>query len=77
MGIRAVSMEPLRESAHRAVIAAHLAEGNSVEALRQFASLRRLLQTELGIVPSTATVQLLAAHDLSVSVREPSLAAAV
>lgn len=62
VGIRAVSMEPLRESAHRAVIAAHLAEGNCAEAMRQFATLRHLLASELGVAPSAATAQLLAAH---------------
>jgi DNA-binding SARP family transcriptional activator len=34
-GLAAVSCEPLRESAHRCVIAAHLAEGNTSEATRQ------------------------------------------
>jgi DNA-binding SARP family transcriptional activator len=34
-GLDAVAAEPLRESAHRHVVAAHLAEGNLVEAVRQ------------------------------------------
>jgi DNA-binding SARP family transcriptional activator len=38
--LRAVESEPLRESAHRCVIAAHVAEGNGAEAVRQ---LRRYL----------------------------------
>lgn len=44
----AVEADPLRESAHRSVIAVHLAEGNPVAALRQFESYRTLLRTELG-----------------------------
>jgi len=51
----AVRGEPLRESAHREVIAAHLAEGNPAEALRQFHACRRLLAAELGLPPSEAT----------------------
>ena len=40
-GLAAVSCEPLRESAHRCVIAAHLAEGNTSEATRTVRPLRR------------------------------------
>jgi DNA-binding SARP family transcriptional activator len=52
--LAAVQCEPLRESAHRAVIAVHLAEGNHAEALRQYQSFRRLLAQELGLPPSPA-----------------------
>lgn len=48
----AVMAEPLRESAHMALIAAHLAEGNRGEALRQFRACRDLLRRELGLEPS-------------------------
>jgi DNA-binding SARP family transcriptional activator len=51
-GLLAVSGEPLRESAQRALITAFLAEGNEFEAVRQFASYRRLLGEELGVEPS-------------------------
>ena len=51
-GLAAVRAEPLRESAHRAVIKAHLAAGNSYEALRQHDQYRRLLHKELGLEPS-------------------------
>jgi DNA-binding SARP family transcriptional activator len=51
-GLAAVSGEPLRESAHRALIRAHLAEGNRCEAIRQFELYRHLIQTELGLQPS-------------------------
>ena len=43
----------------RAVIAAHLAEGNRAEAIRQFDRYRRLLEAELGIGLSTALLELL------------------
>ena len=51
-GLGAVRSEPLRESAHRRVIAVHLAEGNHAEALRQYDGYRRLLAAELGLPPS-------------------------
>jgi DNA-binding SARP family transcriptional activator len=46
--------EPLRESAHRALIGAHLAEGNRVEAIRQFRLYEALVRDELGVEPSAA-----------------------
>lgn len=51
-GLTAVAGEPLRESAHRAVIRAHLAEGNNSEGLRQYSMLRRFLHEQLGLQPS-------------------------
>jgi DNA-binding SARP family transcriptional activator len=51
-GLAAVRAEPLRESAHRAVIQVHIAEGNHVEAVRQYQRYRDLLESELGIDPS-------------------------
>ena len=51
-GIAAVTGEPLRESAQRVLIRAHLAEGNRGEALRQYESYDTLLRAELGISPS-------------------------
>jgi DNA-binding SARP family transcriptional activator len=53
-GLAAVRAEPLRESAHRAVIQAHLAAGNGYEAVRQHDEYRRLLHRELGLEPSAA-----------------------
>jgi DNA-binding SARP family transcriptional activator len=47
----AVSAEPLRESAQRMLIEAHLAEGNWVEARRSFEVYRDLLYRELGVEP--------------------------
>jgi DNA-binding SARP family transcriptional activator len=48
----AVAGDPLRESAHRCLIEALLAEGNWSEALRQYDSFARLLRRELGLAPS-------------------------
>jgi DNA-binding SARP family transcriptional activator len=48
----AVRAEPLRESAHRAVIRVHLAEGNLVEALRVYDAFRAMLADELGVAPT-------------------------
>jgi DNA-binding SARP family transcriptional activator len=47
-----VRFEPLRESAQRALIEAHLAEHNRIEARRAFERYRRLLHEEMGIAPS-------------------------
>jgi DNA-binding SARP family transcriptional activator len=53
-GLAAVAAEPLRESAHRALIKAHLAEGNPGEAADQYRLFRHLLHEELGLEPSDA-----------------------
>jgi DNA-binding SARP family transcriptional activator len=57
-GLAAVAIEPYRESAHRAVIRAHIAEGNSASALAQYYRCQRLLTRELGVRP-TAQLQAL------------------
>ena len=51
-GMAAVEGEPLRESAHRALIAAYLAEGNPGEAIRQYRLFKRFLTESLGLDPS-------------------------
>lgn len=50
--LTSVRTEPLRESAHRAVVAAHLAEGNMQEAVRHYLAFWHLLEEELGVPPS-------------------------
>jgi DNA-binding SARP family transcriptional activator len=47
-----IRADPLRESAHRAVVSAHLAEDNVAEAVRHYEAFRRLLEEELGVEPS-------------------------
>lgn len=59
-GLAAVAAEPLRESAHRVLVRAHLAEANDAEALRQYERFRALLFTELGILPSVHLEALIA-----------------
>lgn len=59
-GIAAVATDPLRESAHRALIEAHLAQGNSSDALRQYDLCKRLLRRDLDLPPSRALEELTA-----------------
>ncbi len=63
----ALRSEPLRESAHRAVISVHLAEGNRSEALRQFRQYRELLRAQLGLEPSALMTGLVNALDVPVT----------
>jgi DNA-binding SARP family transcriptional activator len=58
----AVSVEPLRESAQRMLIQAHLAEGNWVEGRRSFEAYRAVLHRELGVEPNP---------ELAAAVRRP------
>lgn len=51
-GLAAVRAEPLRESAHRALIRVHLSEGNGQEAVRQYQAYRQLLHEEMQLEPS-------------------------
>jgi DNA-binding SARP family transcriptional activator len=62
-GLAATRAEPLRESAHRVLIRAHLAEGNRWEALRQYHRCRRLLLDELGVEPEADLGELVDAVD--------------
>jgi DNA-binding SARP family transcriptional activator len=55
----AVAIEPLRESALRVLIEAHLHERNYVEARRVFSEYSRLVQVELGSRPSPELAALL------------------
>lgn len=55
----AVGAEPLRESAQRALIEVHFAEGNWVEGWRNYQAYRDLLRRELGVEPSADLVALL------------------
>jgi DNA-binding SARP family transcriptional activator len=59
VGHAALAAEPLRESAHRALVRIHLLEGNAVEALRQYRLCRRLLAEHLGIDPSSLMEELM------------------
>jgi DNA-binding SARP family transcriptional activator len=50
--LAAVKAEPLRETAHAALIRVYLAEGNRAEALAAYQQYRALLRTELGLEPT-------------------------
>jgi DNA-binding SARP family transcriptional activator len=50
--LAALRAEPLRESAHRLVIEAHLGEGNQSEARRQWQIYAHLVRERLGAAPS-------------------------
>ncbi len=58
-GLAAVRAEPLRESAHRVLIDAHLAAGNRAAAQHQYEQCRGTLREELGLEPSESLRHLL------------------
>jgi DNA-binding SARP family transcriptional activator len=60
VGGAAVGAEPLRESAQRLLIQAHLAGGNRDEAVHQYREFRGLLASELGLAPSAQLTALVA-----------------
>ena len=51
----AVAIEPFRESAYLALIAAHAGAGSRGEALRAYERCRRVLSDDLGVSPSAST----------------------
>lgn len=62
--LAAVNLDPLRESAQRIVIAVHLAEGNTAEAIRQYVAFRDLLWGELQLRPGSQLRSMLPDRDL-------------
>jgi DNA-binding SARP family transcriptional activator len=66
----ATSAEPLRESAQRALIEAHIAEGNLTEARRSYYAYHDLVRKELGVAPSADL-----SSGLDMSPRRPRLSA--
>lgn len=71
VGVAAVRAEPLRESAHRVLIDAHLAEGNRTEALRHYRMYCAMLQRRLRIEPSAELRALVAFAEPARHAREP------
>lgn len=59
--LTAVHADPLRESAQRALIRVHLAQGNVAEAVDQYQRFRTRLDRALGLMPSAQIRDLLAA----------------
>lgn len=76
-GLAAVAAEPLRESAQRLLVRAHLCEGNLAEAVRQYRSYTDLLARELQVRPSAAMEELVASAlaDATTSARSRAPAA--
>jgi DNA-binding SARP family transcriptional activator len=58
-GLAVLECEPLRESAHRALIRVHLGQGNVSEAIRQYCFCRSLLRDRLGVDPSDQMFELM------------------
>jgi DNA-binding SARP family transcriptional activator len=58
-GMAAVDQEPLRESAQRALMKVHLAEGNAVEAIRLYREYEAIAARDLGVGPSAMMRSLL------------------
>ena len=58
VALAAVAVDPLRESTHRTAMQVHLAEGNTVEALRQYERFRVTLRAAMNIEPSQRMVDL-------------------
>ena len=69
----AVSADPVRESAQRVLIEAHLSEGNISEAQRAFSVFRRLILRDLGVPPSPALSGLLTAARIPLPVQADHL----
>jgi DNA-binding SARP family transcriptional activator len=59
--LAAVQVDPLRETAHLALITAYLAEGNRREAIHQYERYRALLRNELDLEPLISLEELLPA----------------
>lgn len=57
--LEAISVDPIRETAHRIAIEVHLAEGNVASAVKRYRRYRTLLQRELKVGPSRQMTQLI------------------
>ncbi|MFE3928013.1 bacterial transcriptional activator domain-containing protein [Streptomyces sp. YIM B13508] len=66
--LAAITIDPIRETAHRIVIEIHLAEGNVASAVRCYQHYEAYVQRELGVSPSLQMTDLL--HGLQDPKRE-------
>ena len=57
--LTAVEIDPLRESAQRSLIAVHLAQGNTADAVRQYKRFCALLRAELDVLPTPRMTELI------------------
>ena len=67
--MRAVTIDPLHESANRALILVHLADGNHAEAVRVYRSFKRRLSDELRVCVSRQIVGLIQPIHLSLQAK--------
>lgn len=58
MGVRLLSLDPLQESVHRALMQLYARQGRSGSALKQFRVCRNMLQQQLGVRPESETEEL-------------------
>jgi DNA-binding SARP family transcriptional activator len=65
--LAAIDREPLRESAHRALVRVHIAEGNAWEAMRRYRHYEEIASRELGIEPSPLMRSLLSQIPIAAS----------
>lgn len=63
----AVSIEPLHESAHRAIVRTHIDNGNIVEGVRHYEQFRAMLDRELGLPPSDLFTELISPYRVGVT----------
>jgi len=59
---RLLTLDPLREAAHRMMMHTYAAQGRQASALKQFEACKDMLERELGVEPETETVALY--HDI-------------
>lgn len=70
-GLAAAACEPLRESAHCAVIHAHARAGNLADASRQYQLYRGLLERAGGLAPSPVVDELVKMLGLPLDLKRP------
>jgi DNA-binding SARP family transcriptional activator len=72
VAITVVGVEPLRESAQRVLIEAHLAEDNLVDARRAYLTYSEMLARELGVSPGVELAEMIGRRRWHQSVRPKS-----
>lgn len=57
--MKATEIDPLRESAWRALVKVHIGQGNTAEAVHEYERFRGVLQEELGVAPTHHLTELI------------------
>jgi DNA-binding SARP family transcriptional activator len=60
-----IRVDPFRESARQLLVRAYLAEGNQLEAHRQYREYRNLMRRELGMEPTDKFLKLVQVPDIA------------